>query len=448
MAGAERTLSLHHESLSATTRIIQTLVLCAMFACNIDTRCQEPSNKIGNMPILHWRASVQAMKNATDMPDPVSPPPLRPITNDTADDLSWMEKSPISLAATKCSIIVTHHNYGSLIGNALRSVLDQTHRHFQCIVVDDASRRDQVNILNRTVQELQDERINVAYLKKNVGQTLAVFEGLKLAEGDFIAILDPDDLYEPDFLETLLRAHLNPLTIAALAACEMGIFRVGQGALSRDTTGFRRRALAKGRLRACELNLAESGFSMYYPPWEPGWHWATTSGLMFRRDALELIRPTKFPSHMKISADAYCAHGAHIIGGTLFVDKLLSWRGVHASNSVRVGYLFNQDQVRLKEDFIDHTNDLKKEAINSFFNNGGHRFLPVASLGELMTTHFSSDELNVWMQENDAIRKFLVQFATNASWDIVDDRPNSDTPSKSRHKKDQGPESGSGRSKK
>ncbi len=369
------------------------------------------------------------------MQHPVSSPPLKSTASDTADDRSWVEKSPISLGATKCSIIVTHHNYGSLIGHALRSVLDQTHGHFQCIVVDDASRRDQVKILDRTVEELDDERITVAHLKKNVGQTLAVFEGLKLAEGDFITILDPDDVYEPDFLESLLRAHLNPLTIAALAACEMGIFRVGQGALFRDTTGFRRRAQAKGRLRAYELNLAEHGFSAYYPPWEPGWHWATTSGLMFRRDALELIRPTNFPGHMKISADAYCAHGAHIIGGTLFVDKLLSWRGIHASNSVRVGYLFNQDQVRLKEEFIDHTEDLKKEAINSFFNNGGHRLLPVASLGELMTTHFSSDELNAWMQENDAIRKFLVQFATNASWEIIDGRPYSDIPSKSRRKK-------------
>src|SRR5262249_16788291 len=147
------------------------------------------------------------------------------------------------------------------------------------------------------------------------------------ASGDFISLLDPDDLYEPDFLETLLRAHINPFTIAAIAACEMGLFRVGKGILSRATTGFRRKAEERGSLREYEANLATAGFSKYYPPWEAGWHWATTSSLMFRRDALELIRPVSFPVDVKLQGDSYCAHGAHFLGGTLFVDKLLSWRG-------------------------------------------------------------------------------------------------------------------------
>src|SRR5215813_22128 len=93
--------------------------------------------------------------------------------------------SPISIEATRCSVIITHYNYASFMRNAIKSVLEQTHQNFECIIVDDASEIGQIELLDRIAAELKDKRIKIVHLPENKGQTLAIFEGLRHASGDF-----------------------------------------------------------------------------------------------------------------------------------------------------------------------------------------------------------------------------------------------------------------------
>jgi glycosyltransferase involved in cell wall biosynthesis len=322
-----------------------------------------------------------------------------------------------NVESTKCAIVVTHYNYSHLIESALRSVKSQTHINFECIIVDDASSSSHKSKVASIVRSLDDGRFRLLKLPKNKGQTPAIFAGLEATTANFVALLDPDDVYEPDFLGTMLRAHLNSNIVAALACCEMGVFSIGKGIVSRETTGFNRRANPEQRTVARQ-NAERFGYSRYFAPWEPGWHWASTSSMVFRRDALATITPFEFPKEVKFNGDSYCAHGAHMLGGTLFLDRVLSWRGVHEDNTARVRHHFSSTQSRLKKEFVDFTAPLKVLAMDSALRHGAWRYFTATGLAEILNAHFNREQLGDLLRRNEIAYETIVRSIANVGWEV------------------------------
>lgn len=97
----------------------------------------------------------------------------------------------------RVSVVVPTYNRGHLIGQALDSVLAQTYRNFEVIVVDDGSTDDTLSVLAR-----YGDRIRVIS-QPNWGQggSYARNAGIHEATGEFIAFLDSDDLWLPEKLE-------------------------------------------------------------------------------------------------------------------------------------------------------------------------------------------------------------------------------------------------------
>ncbi|MGC5198978.1 hypothetical protein, partial [Aphanothece microscopica] len=112
-----------------------------------------------------------------------------------------------------------------------------------------------------------------------------------------------------------------------------------------------------------------------------------------------------------MSGDVYLAFGAHMLGGSLFVDETLSWRGVHALNAAHPEIVFSEHQVSLRASFTSEADRLRKAAANSFLVNGACNYLTVPNLGEILTAHFDSRTLFVWMSENELVRDLLQRFA-------------------------------------
>ena len=96
------------------------------------------------------------------------------------------------------SVVIPVYNRASVLGQALRSVLDQTDRDFEIVVVDDGSEDDPKAV----VDSFADSRIR--YLRqKNGGGGAARNTGIDLARGRFIAFLDSDDQFLPRHLERM-----------------------------------------------------------------------------------------------------------------------------------------------------------------------------------------------------------------------------------------------------
>ena len=82
---------------------------------------------------------------------------------------------------------------------AIDSVLAQTYHNFELVVVDDCSKDDSLQLINQKAQN--DSRIRIIALEKNSGVANARNVGIKAAKGEYIALLDNDDLWTEDKLE-------------------------------------------------------------------------------------------------------------------------------------------------------------------------------------------------------------------------------------------------------
>lgn len=95
----------------------------------------------------------------------------------------------------KVSVIIPTYNREKFIGAAIKSVLDQTYKDFEIIVIDDGSTDGTADV----VKEFNSEKIRYIY-QSNQGRSRARNHALELAQGRYIAFLDSDDMYLPEKL--------------------------------------------------------------------------------------------------------------------------------------------------------------------------------------------------------------------------------------------------------
>jgi glycosyltransferase involved in cell wall biosynthesis len=124
------------------------------------------------------------------------------------------------MAKPVVSVVMPCYNGEAFLAAAVDSVLGQTFRDFELIVIDDGSTDRSADILTG-----YGERIHVIR-QGNRGVSAARNAGIGAARGDFIAFLDADDWWEPDFLAEMVAAMADPRT--AIAYC--GWQNVGVGA--------------------------------------------------------------------------------------------------------------------------------------------------------------------------------------------------------------------------
>ncbi len=103
--------------------------------------------------------------------------------------------------APAISIVIPAYNAASYIQEAVNSVLRQSLRNIEIIVIDDGSTDDTPNLISALAKE--DSRVR-AFSHENRGVGTVRNEGIEAATGEFIAFLDPDDRFPAlDLLEYL-----------------------------------------------------------------------------------------------------------------------------------------------------------------------------------------------------------------------------------------------------
>lgn len=96
---------------------------------------------------------------------------------------------------SKISVIIPTYNYAGFVTQAIESVLAQTYKNFEIIVIDDGSTDDTKEVLRPYMNK-------VRYIyTENGGPSRARNLGVKNSKGEYVAFLDSDDLYSNDYLE-------------------------------------------------------------------------------------------------------------------------------------------------------------------------------------------------------------------------------------------------------
>lgn len=97
------------------------------------------------------------------------------------------------------SVVIPLYNKAHTIVNTLNTVFAQTYQDFEVVIVNDGSTDNSVEVVQ---QHFNDKRIRIIH-QKNAGVSVARNRGVDESKGDYIAFLDGDDEWHPDYLSII-----------------------------------------------------------------------------------------------------------------------------------------------------------------------------------------------------------------------------------------------------
>ncbi len=100
------------------------------------------------------------------------------------------------------SVLMGSYNYERYIGEAIESVLNQSFKDLELIIVDDCSTDNSRHIIES--YQKQDPRIRTQFHEKNLGIARTGNDGLKMASGEYVSFIGSDDVWVPSKLEKQL----------------------------------------------------------------------------------------------------------------------------------------------------------------------------------------------------------------------------------------------------
>ena len=101
----------------------------------------------------------------------------------------------------KISVVIPVYNVEPFIKQCLDSLINQTLKEIEIILVDDCSTDSSGEICDEYAAK--DNRVVVIHNKKNIRQGLSRNKGIEIAKGEYIGFVDPDDWVDLDFFEKL-----------------------------------------------------------------------------------------------------------------------------------------------------------------------------------------------------------------------------------------------------
>ena len=102
----------------------------------------------------------------------------------------------------KVSIIIPVYNSESTLKRCIESVINQTYKNIEILIINDGSKDKSLNIMNE--YKNKDERI-IVINQKNKGLSGARNTGINNATGDYITFIDSDDYIKPNLVKDTIK---------------------------------------------------------------------------------------------------------------------------------------------------------------------------------------------------------------------------------------------------
>lgn len=198
----------------------------------------------------------------------------------------------------KVSVIMACHNSSAYLDEAVSSVLIQTIGDLELIVIDDCSTDDTLEIAEH--YQMRDDRVLVLSLPENSGPAIARNIGIRIAKGEWLGILDSDDVAMPTRFEEQMR----------LAESEKGLVIIGSNSISIDKNSD---TIKKNNYPTGHQELVKRLYSIQaFPP---------HSSIVYRRDIVE--KESAFNTKYVTSEDYDLLLRLSEIGKVASIDKPL-----------------------------------------------------------------------------------------------------------------------------
>ena len=235
------------------------------------------------------------------------------------------------------SVIVPIYNVEKYIEQCLNSLIDQTYKNIEIILIDDGSIDESGNICDVFMEK--DERIRVIH-KENGGVSSARNAGLDVAKGKWICFVDPDDYVERQYCYLLLEKAKEKN--ADIVLC--GYHRVVNEKLNDINSTYKQSVYTARQYMINTLN-PQTAFGFCHMK-------------LYKKECIDCIR---FNESIKVGEDAlFNIMVSNNISTFFFLDKMLYNYRVHSNSVVRK---FDQNYV---EKYANSLNLCKEYLLNNY----------------------------------------------------------------------------------
>ena len=203
------------------------------------------------------------------------------------------------------SIAMCTYNGGAYIREQLDSIINQTYKHLEIVIVDDVSTDNTRQIINEYIQ--RDERIKFYQNEINLGFNKNFEKAVVLTTGEWISIADQDDIWHLEKIEHMLN---NWNGKAEMLYCSSKKFKDGMAINFTKTTPYTR-GLTGEKITELACRNCTEGHT-----------------IIIHKSLKEKIIPFK-----NVPYDWWIGMVASVNGGIQWIDKISVWRRIHENNS-------------------------------------------------------------------------------------------------------------------
>lgn len=208
------------------------------------------------------------------------------------------------------SVVINNYNYAEYISEAINSVLNQTYKNFELIIVDDGSTDNSQSIISNYKEKYPKKIITV--FKENGGQASALNKGFQFCKGEIVCFLDSDDYWYPNKLERVVKYYPDADII------EHSLIRTNN-----TCRWFPKKIGA-------HTNFVEKSIFVDF---------SETSGLSFKKELLDKVFPIP-ENQLRLSADAYMFCASLFVTDKIeTIREVLGYYRIHGNN----GWYGNQN---------------------------------------------------------------------------------------------------------
>jgi glycosyltransferase involved in cell wall biosynthesis len=312
------------------------------------------------------------------------------------------------MAAPKVSVIIPNYNHARYLKRRIDSVLQQTYRDFEVIILDDCSTDNSKEIIEsyRNCSFVKE----IVFNNKNSGSPFLQWKrGVELAKGEWIWFAETDDYAELDFLDILLK-EVEGKDSVGLVYCDSKIMDSYGNMESRTFAEIKNE---KFHTRHWSENYIQNGIKELEDYVLMGGTINNSSAVLFRRDLI--LRTNPFDVPFRYTGDKYAFVKTLSVSDISYVSKALNFYRVDLKeqNESKAIFYFNE-QFRIF-DYAARNITFKnnKNLYKAFLSNTRNSLIRGWNLKKIRI-YFSLSKINPWLMIrcifNNIVEPFYLRF--------------------------------------
>jgi glycosyltransferase involved in cell wall biosynthesis len=291
------------------------------------------------------------------------------------------------------SIVMPIFNVEAYLGTAIESALNQTYRNFELILINDCSPDRSFNLAQ---QYRSDNRLKFFSNSENKGLPYTRNVGIQQAKGEYIALLDSDDVWLPDFLEFQVKILTENPDISLLG-CDFDMI---------DECG---NDITPDEVKQARINRDSSTILIEYPIQHLIYKSPIVPSTWLAR--ANVIRKTGlFKEHLKVCEDHELILSLSMLGKVCETNRVLALYRKHSSQLTSKGERFLEYRAKAFDSFLENFPDAPARIGTDKFKKR------MSELHQVAGDHFYWDKKNYKEARNSYLKSIRYSTMDFSRW--------------------------------